>query len=575
MIEKKLFNLLKGHKKHIFYITIYNIAEFILNIIISAVFCYILYLAYNNNLAIKLLILLFVLLVAISILRIIFSRLSQKHKNFISDYIKISLRDKCFIKILNSGLNYKESKSKLMQLSIEGVEQLDTYFTVYLPQFFYAMISPLLLFIVCFFIEYKTALVLLFCLPLIPIAIMLVKIKAKNVFKLYWGKYESMGNTFLDYLQGMKEIKIFSDEKNKQKEIFLSSEEFRKITMKVLVMQLSSITIMDLVAFGGAALAIIVTLYSANLSQISAFSALFLILISAEFFIPMRSLGSAFHVGMNGLSSGNNIINFLDSNTLEQGDTVINKINSVKLKNVSFSYDKNTPVLKDINMSFSKGLFSIVGKSGCGKSTIINLITRGNDLNTGEILINDLNIKTINLKSYYKRIGVITCNDYIFNDTIRNNFLLAKSNASDQEIYSALDKVNLKGFVKSIGGLDYVVLEDSENISGGQKQRLSLAINLLVPKDLYVFDETTSNIDVDSEKIILHNIKKIAKEKIVILISHRLHNVINSNKIYYLENSNLVEAGNHLTLMKTKKLYYKLYNNQENLELGYQATNNA
>lgn len=574
MIDKSLFALIGDKKKHIYIITALNILSFIANLTITASICYMLYLLFNDSLSTLNLVLYLGINLIVLVAKYVLSILIQKQKNIISNQIKKNLRESCYQKALSLGLNYKESRSKLMQMSIEGVEQLDTYFGLYLPQFFYAMITPIILFVVIVFIEYRTALALLLALPIIPVAIILVRKRSKRTFEVHWERYQSMGDRFLDYIQGMKEIKIYSDDVIKKQEVHERSEEFRKITMKVLVMQLSSITIMDLVAFGGAGIAIVLNLIAAFNGEVTPFLSLFLIVISAEFFLPMRALGSAFHVGMNGLTAGNNILNFLETPELLDGQTEITGIKNISFKNVDFSYDEETPIFKGLNANFDKGLYSIVGKSGVGKSTIINLITRANDINDGQIIINKTNILDVSLPSFYKNLAVVSCNDYIFNDTIKNNFLLNDPNITDREIIDALEKVNLTSFVESVGGLDYVVLEDSENISGGQKQRLNLALNLIKEKDLYIVDEATSNIDAKSEEIIMNNVYELAKNKMVILISHRLHNVVPSKKILYLDNLHVKESGTHKDLMELKADYYNLFNDQKNLEEGYMVKHN-
>ena len=424
MINKQLFELIGDNKKCIYFIAIFSVISFVANLIITAIIVYSLYLVSLSQITWVNIGIISTLVLICLLIKHIMSLLIQVYKNKIGDYVKQSLRERCYKKILDSGLNLKDSKAKLMQLSIEGIEQLDSYYSLYLPQLFYAMVAPLLMFLVIVFIEYKTALVLLACLPLIPVAIIIVKKKADKTFHIHWEKYVNLGNTFLDYLQGMKEIKVFQDEKSKRQDVIDSSENFRKVTMKVLVMQLSSITIMDLVAFGGAAVAIVMTLFSAQNSQISAFYALYIILISAEYFLPMRSLGSAFHVGMNGLTAGKNILTFLSTKTIKTGSISIDKIKHIKMDHVKFYYDEYHEIFDDLSLDFKKGLNAIVGKSGVGKSTIVNLLTGTNQTITGAIYVNGYDIRDIDLRDYYNRLALVTSHDYIFNDSIRNNFFI-------------------------------------------------------------------------------------------------------------------------------------------------------
>ncbi len=575
MIDKKLFSLVGKEKKYIYSITFFNIIMLLTNIVITAIVIFILHLALQGVFEVTAFLLLFIVILFCLGLRHFSTMRIEHYKNIMSNTIKRGVRAKVYAKILDLGLNYEKSKSSLLQMSIEGVEQLDTYFTLYLPKFFYALIAPLILFSILVFIEYRTALALLLCLPLIPIAIMFVRLRAKKIFAKYWGKYISLGDTFLDNIQGMREIKVFSFEHQKQIDIKKSAEEFRKVTMKVLVMQLSSITIMDLVAFGGAALAIVLAISAANTNQILPIAALFMILISAEFFLPMRGLGSAFHIAMNGATSGRNILDFLSLEIKDTGHKTIDKIDSIKIVDADFSYNDQELVLKNINMEFLKGFTAIVGKSGEGKSTIVKFLTRANDLKKGAVLINKLNINDLALADYYQKIALITSQHYIFNQSIRDNFLLYNSAATDEQMYEKLKEVNLKTFVEDIGGLDYQILEDSQNISCGQRQRLALAINLISEKDVYIFDEATNNIDSDSEQIILTKIKELSKSKIVIFISHSLYNLVDSDSIYFIEDKEIQESGTHLELLNKKAHYAKLFKKQQSLKKGLVVANDA
>ncbi|MFI3325858.1 MAG: ABC transporter ATP-binding protein/permease [Clostridia bacterium] len=573
MLNKKLLALLGDDKKKLFIITFLNVISLILNIIITANICYMMYLAFMGNF--KILPYILTSLICL-ILRFIIIKKVGTLKSDLGSKIKLDFRKKITEKIYSQGLqNGKKSDTTLTQLVIEGIEQLNLYFTMFLPQFFYGMIAPIILFIICVFIKWQTALVLIICLPLIPVSIIFVSKFAKKIFQKYWDKYISMGDGFLDSVSGMKELKIFGADKAKQKEIAEKSEEFRKITMKVLVMQLSSLTIIDMVAFGGAGIAIAVTLINAQSDPASVFTALFLILICAEFFLPMRALGSAFHIAMNGTTAGNSLMEFLEKEDKTSGNTSINNINSIEFENLSFSYDENKLILNNINLSLKKGLNSIVGESGSGKSTITSLLISANSPQSGKILINNVNFKEINLKSYYKNIAIVGMNTHIFNLSIRDNFKLVKETVTDEEIFTALKKVNMYDFVISVGGLDYVILEDSQNISGGQKGRLAFAVTTILEKDFYIFDEPTSNIDSESEEIIMQNINLLAKNSIVILISHRLKNVINSDNIFMLKDKNICESGTHDELMNNKNEYFKLFSKQDSLENSYKEVSHA
>ncbi|MBF1089059.1 MAG: ABC transporter ATP-binding protein/permease [Solobacterium sp.] len=511
-----------------------------------------------------------IVIIAMAI-RYVTSRSIGDLKDTLGRNVKKDLRQKIYDKIIKLGVRTTDNMSMagLTQLSMEGVEQLDLYYSAYIPQFFYAMIAPIILFIVTVRINWAVALVLLACVPLIPMSIIAVSRYAKKIFAKYWGKYTSMGDSFLDSVQGLKELKIFQADAAQNIKMNETSEEFRKITMKVLVMQLASTTIMDMVAYGGAGLGIALTILAVVNGSLSAYAALFLILVAVDFFLPLRAFGSAFHIAMNGASAGNKILSLLAQPDPVWGNETVAST-EITVKDVTFSYDGKRDVLKHASMNFgSTGMCAIVGESGSGKSTVVNLLLGAYHPQQGSILVGNKPLETLSRESYYSHISVVSYNTYIFNETIRQNFMLAKDNVTDEEIYSALKKVNLYDFIIDNGGLDKVITEDAANISGGQKQRLALAINLVANKDIYIFDEATSNIDIESEAIIMNNIKELSKEKSVIVISHRLANVIAADTIYYIEDGEVKEHGTHNELMNMHEGYAKLYTAQKNLEDGY------
>ena len=410
---------------------------------------------------------------------------------------------------------------------------------------------------------------LLACVPLIPVSIVAVSKYAKKIFAKYWGKYTSMGDAFLDSVQGLKELKIFKADAARHKKMNASAEEFRKITMKVLVMQLASTTIMDLVAYGGAGAGIALAIVGLMNGWLAPAAALFLVLVAVEFFLPLRSLGSAFHVAMNGASAGRKIISLLNLPDPVWGIEEVTGT-QLNLENVTFSYDGKRDVLKDVSMTFPEnGMTAIVGESGCGKSTVVNMLIGAYRPQAGEVTVGSKPLESVTRESYYSHIASVSYNTYIFNDSVRANFELAKKNVSDEEIWAALEKVNLAWFIKENGGLDKVITEDANNVSGGQKQRLALAVNLVADKDIYVFDEATSNIDIESEAIIMRNIKAMSAQKAVIVISHRLANVVPADNIYYMEEGEVKESGSHAQLMAASGGYAKLFNAQKELEEGY------
>lgn len=574
MIDKKLLALLGENKKYIFYTVGLMIVGLFANLAITASICYAIqyaaeYASSGSN-AQGFILPAVIVIIAMAI-RYITSRSIGDLKDTLGRNVKKNLRQRIYDKIIKLGVRTTDNMSMagLTQLSMEGVEQLDLYYSAYIPQFFYAMIAPIILFVVTVRINWAVALVLLACVPLIPMSIIAVSRYAKKIFAKYWGKYTSMGDSFLDSVQGLKELKIFQADAAQNIKMNETSEEFRKITMKVLVMQLASTTIMDMVAYGGAGLGIALTIHAVVNGTLSAYAALFLILVAVDFFLPLRAFGSAFHIAMNGASAGNKILSLLAQPDPVWGNETVDST-KIAIKDVTFSYDGTRDVLQHVSMSFgSTGMYAIVGESGSGKSTVVNLLLGAYHPQQGSILAGNKPLETLNREAYYSHISVVSYNTYIFNETIRQNFMLAKADVTDEEIYNALKKVNLYDFIIGNGGLDKIITEDAANISGGQKQRLALAINLVANKDIYIFDEATSNIDIESEAIIMNNIKELSKEKSVIVISHRLANVIAADTIYYIEDGEVKEHGTHAELMNMHEGYAKLYTTQKNLEEGY------
>lgn len=574
MVDKDLIKLLGPNKKYIYYTVVLMIIALLANIGITASICLAIELAFNYKKyggEASVFLMPFICALFGLVIRFIASYSAGVLRDLLGRKVKKDFRERLYEKILKLGLKATDhmSMSGLTQVSMEGIEQLDLYFSLYIPQFFYSMIAPLILFIVTVFIQWQVALVLLLCVPLIPVSIIAVSKWAKKIFAKYWGKYTSMGDSFLDSVQGLKELKIFRADEIRNLKMNNKSEDFRKITMKVLVMQLASTTIMDLVAYGGAGLGISLTVIAMLKWGLYPIAALFIILVAVDFFLPLRAFGSAFHIAMNGASAGKKILFLLGLKDPVWGEDEVDATD-ISLENLTFSYDGNRDILKNISMKFpDKGMISIVGESGSGKSTIVNMIIGALIPEAGAVKIGGKRIETLSRESYYSHLSVVSYNTYIFNESVRDNFKLAKADVSDEDVYTALEKVNLAKFIKENGGLDKVISEDGTNISGGQKQRLALAVNLVADKDIYVFDEATSNIDIESEAIIMENIRQLSKKLLVIVISHRLENVLASDMIYYLQSGSLTECGNHEDLMANNGDYAKLYRTQKNLEEGF------
>jgi ABC-type transport system involved in cytochrome bd biosynthesis fused ATPase/permease subunit len=487
-----------------------------------------------------------------------------------SKTVKKTLRELIYKKLLRLGTSYNEKvqTSEVVQVAVEGVDQLETYFGAYLPQFFYAMIAPITLFIVLSFVNILSAVVLLVCVPLIPIAIAAVQTWAKKLLSKYWGQYTTLGDTFLENLQGLTTLKIYQSDKFKNEEMNRESEKFRKITMKVLTMQLNSITIMDLIAYGGAALGIIMAVTQYGAGNVTLSGCLLIILLSADFFIPMRQLGSFFHIAMNGMTASDKIFRLLDLPEEKTKSTAQFPENSnIVCKNLHFSYDNEREILHGIDMQLNCGSFTaIVGESGCGKSTIASILMGRNKNYCGNVTVGGIELTDISEDSLMKNITYISHNSYLFKGTVRENLLMGKSDATDDELWNVLEQTKLADFLKSENGLDTLLSEKASNLSGGQCQRLALARALLHNSQVYIFDEATSNIDVESENDIVEQIHKLAKSKTVIMISHRLANVVNADSIYAMDSGNIAEKGTHNQLLESGGLYSKLWYSQQSLE---------
>ncbi|MDD6320357.1 MAG: ABC transporter ATP-binding protein/permease [Oscillospiraceae bacterium] len=574
MIDKNLLRLLGENKKYIFIAVALMAVGLLANVGITACICWAIgltihYDKYSGGAVIFLWPA--VCMLAGIMIRYICSRLVGDVKDTLGRKAKKDLREKIYNKIVALGARSTDGMSMagLTQVSMEGVEQLDLYYSTYIPQFFYAMIAPLILFFVTVWIEWRVAVILLCCVPMIPVSIIAVSKYAKKIFEKYWDKYTSMGDAFLDSVQGLKELKIFKADEAQHKKMNESAESFRKITMKVLVMQLASTTIMDLVAYGGAGLGIAAAILSVINWGLDPVAALFLILVAVDFFLPLRAFGAAFHVAMNGASAGKKILNLLETPDPVWGDEEADG-NEIELQNITFSYDGKRDVLKNVTMRFPEtGMTSIVGESGCGKSTVVNILLGAYRPQSGSVTVGGKTLESLMRENYYSRLAVVSCSTYIFSTSVRKNFRLAKEAVTDEEMLSALQKVNLADFIRENGGLDKAISEDAANISGGQKQRLALAVALVADKSIYVFDEATSNIDIESEAIIMSNIKELSKTRSVIVISHRLANVVPSDNIYFMESGKLMEQGSHEELMKRNGGYAKIFAAQKELEEGY------
>ena len=484
--------------------------------------------------------------------------------------VKQELRQRLYEKLTRLGSSYHEKvpTAEAVQVAVEGVEQLEVYFGKYIPQLFYSILAPITLFVVLAFVSLKASLVLLICVPLIPLTIMGVQKLAKRLLGRYWGIYTELGDSFLENLQGLTTLKIYQADEQKAQEMDQEAEHFRKITMKVLMMQLNSIIVMDVVAYGGAALGMIAVLREFASGTVSLGGTVTMILLSAEFFIPMRLLGSFFHIAMNGMAASDRLFAILD---LEEGQTGEECLGdgpaSAIFRDVCFSYDGERQILDQVSFQLPEnGLISLVGTSGCGKSTIAGLLTGRNRGYRGTIRIGGKELSRIREDSLLSHVTMVSHNSYLFKGTVRENLLMAAPMATEKEMEAALKKVNLYEFLKSQRGLDTELMERGSNFSGGQCQRLALARALLHDTPIYIFDEAASNIDAESEEQIMEVIRELSQNHCVLLISHRLANVVDSRNIYVLSGGRLAEEGTHNELMGKKGIYAALYSEQNILE---------
>ena len=572
MIDKQLLRLLGGNRKYIFFTVGAMTIGLLANLSITAAICQAIYLLTTGAELSSYAVPAVCGLIGIAV-RYAAGRTTGYLKDLLGRKVKKELREKTYDKIVRLGVSSADGMSLagLTQVAMEGVEQLDLYYSSYIPQFFFAMLAPFLLFFVTVGIDWKPAVALICCVPLIPASIIAVSKYAKKIFAKYWGKYTSMGDSFLDSVQGLRELKIFRADAAQHEKMNRSAEEFRKITMKVLVMQLASTTIMDIVAYGGAGAGIAFAVSDAACSGLSPVAALFLILVAVEFFLPLRAFGSAFHIAMNGASAGKKILSLLEQPDPSWGTGSLTDA-GLRLDNVTFSYDGEREVLKNVSMDFpARGMTAIVGESGCGKSTVVGLLTGALRPVSGAVTAGGKALESLSREAYYSKLAVVSCGTYIFSTTVRENFRLAKNDVTDEEMMSALERVNLAGFIRENGGLDREITEDAANISGGQKQRLALAVNLVADKDIYIFDEATSNIDIESEAVIMQNIKELSRTKNVVVISHRLENIVPADLIYYMESGSVRESGTHESLMAQHGGYSALYTAQKRLENGMEV----
>lgn len=570
MINKRLIAMMKDSTKYVLYTVLLNWIGLVFNIIFVITISGVIQNIYEKKEIGDSFYISLVIMILTIIVRYFTSYNSHILSQKASVIVKKELRHKLYEKLLSFGTSYNKfvNTSELLQLAVDGIEQLEMYFGGFLPQFGYSILAPVTLFAVLMFFSPKAALVMIIAVPLIPLSIVAIMKFAKKLLGKYWGNYANLGQTFLDNVAGLTTLKIYQRDYDYEKKMDREAEDFRRITMKVLSMQLNSITVMDVIAFGGAAIGSIISIVQLVNGQISLKSAIIVILLAADFFIPLRQLGSFFHVSMNGMAASDKIFKILDSHIEERGDSEFpRELSSIKFENVDFSYDGIRNIINSLSFCISSNsITSFVGESGSGKSTVASLLLGINKRASGKIMYEDTELFDIKESDLMKNVTIVSANSYIFKGSLRDNLSMGDVDVSDDDMYTILKKVNLYDFFESENSLDTKINEAGSNLSGGQRQRLAIARAILKDSKVYIFDEATSNIDLESEEIIMNLINEIAKDKIVVLISHRLANVTSSEKIYVLKNGNIIEQGCHKQLISNDGLYKKMFTEQYKLE---------
>ena len=569
MINKKLLSFDRGALRYVGLNVLFQWLGMLCNVVFVTAVARLAGLAFDGSLTTALLWQNLLLCLCTVPLRFGFTVLASGMSDKASKDVKRTLRSKIYAKLVCLGPNYTETAatSEVVMLASEGVEQIDTYFAKYLPQLFYSLLAPVTLFVLLVGVHARSAVILLCCVPLIPMSIVAVQKFAKKLLAKYWGEYTTLGDSFLENIQGLTTLKIYQADGWKHEQMNEQAERFRKITMKVLTMQLNSVTLMDLMAYGGAGLGIISAVSAFAKGQLSLTATLTILLLAADFFLPLRLLGSYFHIAMNGAASAEKIFRLLAADEPADGGRVPGGDSTLRLEHVTFGYEKDRTILNDVSLTIPQGSFvSLVGESGCGKSTIAALLSGSRTGYTGRVTLGGVPVEELQREQRMRTLTLVPHNATIFKGTVESNLRMAKLDAAESELWAALEQVDLAGFCRSQNGLQTALHEGGSNLSGGQRQRLAMARALLHDTPIYLFDEATSNVDAESENDIMQAIRSLAGKKTVILISHRLANVVDSDCIYVLDKGRIAGQGTHAELLAQQGAYSRLYQTQKELE---------
>lgn len=569
MFEKRLIKEIPQAQRYVFMTIICQWIALMMNIAITMTFCLLFTKLLEETLNVSYVMTSICGFIVFWIVRSYCLKKGQMYSFEGASLVKRTLRHRLFKKVLSLSTYYQKyvQTSELVQLSSEGINQLETYYSLYLPQLFYSLLAPLTLFIICLLFDWKAAIILLICVPLIPLSIIVVQKLAKKLLSQYWTSYTTLGDSFLENLQGLTTLKIYQSDAYKHKQMNQEAENFRKITMRVLIMQLNSITIMDMIAYGGGALGSFFAIMHLCAGETSVFGCLFFILISFEFFVPLRQLGSYFHIAMNGIAASEKIFRILDIKQPYVGQEVLDENNIyLSCHHLSFYYGDRC-VLNNIDFDIQPHQWiGVVGKSGSGKSTLAKVIMGSIDGYQGNLIIQGKERSDIKHQSFLSHFTYMTQDSFVFKATVRKNLdYLGKY--SDRRIYEVLKLVDLYDYFIKRDGLDTELNESGSQLSGGQKQRLNLARAILEDSDVYIFDEATSQIDRESEEKILEVIQTLAQYKTVIMITHRMSNVKNCDQIFVMKDGKLIEQGRHFELYLKQNEYYRLTESQRELEV--------